>query len=224
MASARRWRPERRSGPWRGSWIGPLLLVPLLAGCSGTPFGEALSRSFPAPAGPASEAMAPAAPPPAAAPPSPAATTSTGATAATPASGSTPRPPGSSGSGSPPGGSTATATASATKPGSTANAPLPAAPAAPPGGTTGLGDTAGRRQGAPQAPAPGSNAAAPYRVTIRLPRADPSAPAEVVTEALRSAGVPFEVETIERVGVVTPAAPAPASTTAPQVRPAPPPR
>jgi hypothetical protein len=39
---------------------------------------------------------------------------------------------------------------------------------------------------------------APYRVTIRLPQADPSAPAEVVTKALRAAGVPFEVETIER--------------------------
>jgi hypothetical protein len=30
---------------------------------------------------------------------------------------------------------------------------------------------------------------APYRVTIRLPLADPSAPAEVVTKALRAAGV-----------------------------------
>jgi hypothetical protein len=41
---------------------------------------------------------------------------------------------------------------------------------------------------------------APYRVTIRLPAADPSAPAEQVTEVLRAAGVPFEVETIERIG------------------------
>ena len=46
-------------------------------------------------------------------------------------------------------------------------------------------------------PAP---AAAPYRVTLKLPGADPSAPAEVVTRALRAAGVPFEVETIERIG------------------------
>jgi len=43
-------------------------------------------------------------------------------------------------------------------------------------------------------------AAAPYRVTLKLPGADPSAPAEVVTRALRAAGVPFEVETIERIG------------------------
>jgi hypothetical protein len=54
---------------------------------------------------------------------------------------------------------------------------------------------------------------APYRVTILLPRADPAAPAEVLTRALRSAGVPFEVETIQR---TVPAAPT--------VRPAPPPR
>jgi hypothetical protein len=47
---------------------------------------------------------------------------------------------------------------------------------------------------------PPAGKAVPYRLTIRLPSADPSAPAEVVTEALRRAGVPFEVETIERVG------------------------
>lgn len=76
---------------------------------------------------------------------------------------------------------------------------------------------------------------APYRVTIRLPLADPSAPAEVVTKALRAAGVPFEVETIERM----PAAASPATETpvpatggaapatgnaAPSSRPAPAPR
>jgi hypothetical protein len=59
---------------------------------------------------------------------------------------------------------------------------------------------------------------APYRVTIRLPLADPSAPAEVVTKALRAAGVPFEVETIERmpsVGTSATENPAPATTHAP---------
>ena len=39
----------------------------------------------------------------------------------------------------------------------------------------------------------------PYRVVLKLPAADPSAPAEAVTKALRAAGLPFEVETIERV-------------------------
>jgi len=61
---------------------------------------------------------------------------------------------------------------------------------------------------APQAPEPEPKAEPeqaadprdpqPYRVILRLPSADPSAPAEAVTKALRAAGLPFEVETIER--------------------------
>ena len=39
----------------------------------------------------------------------------------------------------------------------------------------------------------------PYRITIRLSAADPAAPAEGVTEALRRAGIGFEVETIQKV-------------------------
>lgn len=39
----------------------------------------------------------------------------------------------------------------------------------------------------------------PYRITIRLAAADPAAPAESVTDALRRAGIGFEVETIEKV-------------------------
>ena len=39
----------------------------------------------------------------------------------------------------------------------------------------------------------------PYRITLRLSAADPSAPAEAVTRSLRDAGIDFEVETIERV-------------------------
>ena len=38
----------------------------------------------------------------------------------------------------------------------------------------------------------------PYRIIIKLSGADPSAPAETVTEALRKAGIQFEVEKIER--------------------------
>ena len=38
----------------------------------------------------------------------------------------------------------------------------------------------------------------PYRITIKLSKADPAAPAEAVTKALRMAGVSFEVEMIER--------------------------
>ncbi|WP_392347453.1 hypothetical protein [Parasynechococcus sp.] len=39
----------------------------------------------------------------------------------------------------------------------------------------------------------------PYRITIRLAGADPAAPAEAVTRALRDADVGFAVERIERV-------------------------
>ena len=38
----------------------------------------------------------------------------------------------------------------------------------------------------------------PYRIILRLSGANPSAPAESVTKALRKAGVQFEVEKIER--------------------------
>ena len=40
---------------------------------------------------------------------------------------------------------------------------------------------------------------APYRITIRLAGADPAAPAEAVTRALREADIGFAVERIERV-------------------------
>ena len=40
---------------------------------------------------------------------------------------------------------------------------------------------------------------APYRVTIRLAGADPAAPAEAVTRALRQSEVVFSVERIERI-------------------------
>ena len=39
----------------------------------------------------------------------------------------------------------------------------------------------------------------PYRIILKLSGANPSAPAESVTKALRKAGVKFEVEKIERV-------------------------
>jgi len=113
-----------------------LMLAAGLTGCSGTPFGDQLSRSFSQP--PATPAV------PAAKP--------------TPAAG-------------------------AAKPAPQAETPKsePTKPEAKP---------------APVAP---SLTPAPYRVTIKLPAADPSSPAEAVTDALRQAGVAFEVETIERV-------------------------
>ena len=61
-----------------------------------------------------------------------------------------------------------------------------------------------------KAPAPADDAGAkpvvkatqplePYRITIRLAGADPAAPAEAVTRALRQSDVTFSVERIERV-------------------------
>ncbi len=132
------------------SLAGPLLSLPLLlSACGGTPFGDALSRSFsgapatPAAPAPVTRTTAPATPAPTPAAPTPAAGKEPPATGATP-------------------------------------------PARPVAGAT------------PMAPVAPAVRPAPYRVTIRLPQADPSAPAEVVTKALRAAGVPFEVETIER--------------------------
>lgn len=135
------------------SLAGPLLTLPLLlSACGGTPFGDALSRSF---------SRAPAAPT------APAPVTRTTAPA-------TPAP--------------------------TPAAPKPAAGKEPPvsGATTPAGPAAGATGATPAPPLAPAVRPAPYRVTIRLPQADPSAPAEVVTRALRAAGVPFEVETIER--------------------------
>lgn len=112
--------------------------------------------------------------------------------------------------------------APATPPATPASAPAsaPAKPASP----TPSGGTQPARP-APAAPTkaatkPAATVAmepAPYRITIKLPSGDPSAPAEVVTQALRAAGVAFEVEMIERVGATAPAA-------APQPVPAPRPR
>lgn len=182
-----------------------LLFALLVGGCSGTPFGETLSRSF---SGGAPSAVGAPSPGPLLSPPTP-----------EPLSPDAPR----------------------------AGVQRPAAPAAKPGGSAPTGPAPARAAVAPtassgptpQALRPPANPA-PYRVTILLPQADPAAPAEVVTRALRSAGVPFEVETIQRTApgeapreAPRPATPSPAATTgsatptapaAPSVRPAPPPR
>jgi hypothetical protein len=140
--------------------LSSLLLAAGLAGCSGTPFGDQLSRSFSQPQ----------------AAPQPQASASATKPQASPAE---------------------TGPAAQPKPQPAAEQPSPKpAPAAPV---------------APATPAP-------YRVTIKLPAADPSSPAEVVTDALRQAGVAFEVETIERVPAGTDAPAAPVRTPAPPAR------
>jgi len=207
-------RPPRPQRQGLGVAGATLLLLPLLGGCSGTPFGEALSRSFsPASSSPGTGQGSPSATSAGASAPAPSPSTPSPAPATPPASGTTANTPGSSAA--PP---RTPAVRAGSAPGSTIK------PAAGQAGQS--GPLAASRPAAAEAPAP-VGPTAPYRVTIRLPLADPSAPAEVVTQALRRAGVPFEVETIERVGgsSSTPTAsgsPGPAAT--PQVRPAPPPR
>lgn len=199
----------------RGCWLAAVLLPLALTGCSGTRFGEALSRSF------------------SGAPTVPATGSVTSGAGAAPAGG------GASGSTASPGAkATATGRTAASAPGTTTGNP-PSAGQAPLAGKSSGTATAGATAGAaPQATAATGSArpsAAPvparpasYRVTILLPQADASAPAEVVTQALRAAGVPFEVETIERIGsgasLSAPAAGLPSTQSAPTVRSAPAPR
>ena len=210
--------PQRPSPPALPRVL--LALLPLLlGGCSGTPFGEALSRSFPGPS----------ATPAATATPSPGdiQTTRQGDALSTPA----PPSAGSAGTAAQSGPvAGAGAGPVATPAGAGAAATSAAIPKSGGSNTSGTGPAV---SAAGANPAVASRSAAkapanpaPYRVTIRLPQADPSAPAEVVTEALRAAGVPFEVETIERMGAGTTAAPAvaPVVPAVPQVRPAPSPR
>ena len=136
--------------------LGALSLTALLSGCSGTPFGDQLARSF--------------SDPPAASPVRPA-----------PAPDTVPAKP---------------------KVESKIE-PKPAAKSAP---------------AAKPVPVAAPSKPAPYRVTIKLPAADPSAPAEVVTQALRAAGLSFEVESIERVSNGGDASAGPTRTAAPAPR------
>ncbi|MFM7677070.1 MAG: hypothetical protein ACKO5F_16150 [Synechococcus sp.] len=148
-------------------WLPAVLAGLLLAGCSGSPFGEQLSRSF---------SGTPAAGSGTAAGGNPTGTSPAGAS-------------GAAAGGSPAGGAAAPAASGGTAreqpvaPGPAAKAPAAPATAAP----------AAPKPAQPQPPVP-------YRVTLQLPAADPSAPAEALTQALRAAGVPFAVESIERVG------------------------
>ena len=136
-----------------------------LAGCSGTPFGDQLSRSF---SGAATSTQAPAL-------------------------------------GNKPDGEKPQTKPGQAKPGQAKTPPSPSPQARSP-------VVEAKPVRLPRPPAP-----ADYRVTIKLPSVDPSAPAEALTKALRSAGLSFEVETIER---VRPGAPGQGAT----VTPAPAPR
>lgn len=202
-------RAPRRApaGPAPVRSVPSLLLALLVGGCSGTPFGETLSRSFSGGA-PSTVGVPSAAPP------------------------LSPTTPAAQGPEALRGGTQGPA---APAPARTAGTPTASGGAPAPARASGTPTASG---GAPApAPRPPANPA-PYRVTILLPQADPAAPAEVVTRALRSAGVPFEVETIQRTApgeapraaspTPSPAAAAgsaaPVAPAAPSVRPAPSPR
>jgi hypothetical protein len=166
-------------------------LIAGLAGCAGTPLGESLSGSFPAPQ--ASPPAQPEAAGPTAVAPAP-------TTPSTVEGSSRPARPLQGDNRSPLSPSSASGQASPQgRPAGKTPAPKPK-PSSP--------------DGTVKASAP---SASPYRIILRLPQADPSAPAEAVTQALRAAAIPFEVETIERVQATAPQ-PAP-----PTSRPAPPP-
>lgn len=198
-------RMSRPPVSWRGfkvwtmAWSLPLLSS--LTGCAGNPWGESLSGSFP--------------------------TASVQATAEQQASQGAKVTEVEAPSGVPSPGPSA-------QPGATAMAPQRSpSSASPPAPGAKLVEPRGAKTEAPKPAAPKpkspsvSTAPTPYRVTIRLPQADPAAPAEGVTQALRTAGIPFEVETIERVN--SGAFPQPAESPpqgrapSPSVRPAPPP-
>ena len=64
----------------------------------------------------------------------------------------------------------------------------------------------------PVSPESSEQAPQPYRITIRLSAADPAAPAEAVTRALRGSDVRFAVERIERIEAAIISPPPPMST------------
>ena len=178
-----------------------LALAPLLGSCANNPIARQLAASFDTPA-PTPAPSPGAGSPQAAGGAAPQANSAAqGQAGANPAAGITGAPPLV-----PPSGIVASPGTGA-KPDQKANSAAGAAAAGPGAKPGAKGNAQGASSGSasPQAPAKPrastpSPAAAPYRVTLKLPGADPSAPAEVVTRALRAAGVPFEVETIERIG------------------------
>ncbi|MFM7640857.1 MAG: hypothetical protein ACKO45_04820 [Cyanobium sp.] len=199
-------QPGRSWGCKLLATIGVMPLVVALSGCAGTPWGESLSGSFPSPPEQAPDLQQPNQDQTPTAVEAP--------TAPRPSSAPSP-PPAGAAEGAEKVGAPSQGSA---QPGTAPARPAPSKPQGP----------SARPPSAPKPkPGPAPSVSSPYRVTIRLPLADPSAPAEGVTQALRAAGIPFEVETIERVKGV-PAAPLPeanqGSLQPPSVRPAPPPR
>ena len=174
-------------------------LALLLGGCSGTPFGERLAGSFSSP-----PTTSPTTSPSTAPSTAPTGANTGGQGPAATAPGAAPGAPPAVQSGAGPGGN------GAANPVAHPAAKTAAGPAAP------LPPSASPAQvpGAKQTPAAATNLQpVPYRITLKLPQADPAAPAESVTQALRAAGLRFEVEMIER---VQPTSASPAAAPAPR--------
>ena len=154
-----------------GLWLLPALLV--LQACGSTPIGQQLSESFDAP--PATQSGSQSAANGSSAAPS--ASRTTGSSTRTTASGA-------ADSGTKESDKAQTTSQNTTSQNTAAQ---------------NSSEAANKTQASVAKPQVRPQSPQPYRITIRLSAADPSAPAEVVTRSLRDAGIGFEVETIERI-------------------------
>jgi len=154
-------------------WLG--LLLVLVQGCAGSPVGEQLERSFDSPSTPVSESEEAGEKPESVAVPQPSIkpVLSTDAVAGPKVADPKVDVP-----------EVDDAEVTESKP---ANPPVNSSLSVEDNAST--PESAGTSEQAPQ----------PYRITIRLSAADPAAPAEAVTRALRGSDVRFAVERIERI-------------------------
>jgi len=154
-------------------WLG--LLLVLVQGCAGSPVGEQLERSFDSPSTPVSESEEAGEKPESVAVPQPSIkpVLSTDAVAGSKVADPKVDVP-----------EVDDAEVTESKP---ANPPVNSSLSVEDNAST--PESAGTSEQAPQ----------PYRITIRLSAADPAAPAEAVTRALRGSDVRFAVERIERI-------------------------
>ena len=153
-------------------WLGPLVL---LQACAGTPVAERLERSFAAPQSEMSSSSGISSPP-----------TVTSPAAAAPESSVAGDAPEEKAATKKDATQKDTTKKDITKDDTPKKDSAPTSPAISEPSTSAVSEVSAEE-------------AEPYRITIRLSGADPSAPAEAVTRALRNADVRFAVERIERI-------------------------
>ena len=167
-------------------WLGlPLVLV---QGCAGSPVGEQLERSFDSPSTPVSESEEAGEKPESVAVPQPSIKPVLSTDAVDVPKADVPKVAGPE---------VDDAEVTESKP---ADPPVKTSLSVEDNAST--PESAGTSEQAPQ----------PYRITIRLSAADPAAPAEAVTRALRGSDVRFAVERIERIESAIVSPPPPTST------------